>query len=84
MDWKTRLRDMLEPILSKDDLVLISALTERCHSASFYYEPSCEFALRQELSLLKTRLEQRGKRILKVSLIGVLDGSVSTCRYHTC
>jgi hypothetical protein len=35
----------------------------------FLYDPSGEFALRQELSLLKTRLEQRGKRVTSISLM---------------
>jgi hypothetical protein len=35
----------------------------------FVYDPSCEFALRQELSLLKTRLEHKGKRVTNISLM---------------
>jgi len=35
----------------------------------FLYDPAAEFGLRQELSLLQTRLEQKGKRIIRVSLM---------------
>jgi hypothetical protein len=36
--------------------------------AIFLYPPDAEFALRSELSLLKTRLEQAGKRVTVISL----------------
>jgi hypothetical protein len=77
MDWKTRLRDVLEPILSKDDPRPDISSYREMPLCIFLYEPSCEFALRQELSLLKTRLEQRGKRILKVSLMECLKEALS-------
>lgn len=77
MDWKTRLRDMLEPILSKDDPRPDISSYREMPLCIFLYEPSCEFALRQELSLLKTRLEQRGKRILKVSLMECLTEALA-------
>ncbi len=68
-DWKTRLRDTLEPILSKEDPRPDISAYRDMPLCIFLYDPSCEFALRQELSLLKTRLEHKGKRITIVSLM---------------
>jgi len=68
-NWKSRLRDTLEPILSrKDPRPEISAYKEM-PLCIFLYDPASEFALRQELSLLRTRLEQRGKRVTIISLM---------------
>jgi hypothetical protein len=69
MDWKTRLRDTLEPLLSKDDPRPDISSYKEMPLCIFLYDPAAEFGLRQELSLLKTRLEQRGKRIISISLM---------------
>jgi hypothetical protein len=67
-DWKERLTSRLEPILaSSDPRPAISAYHDMPF-AIFHYPPADEFALRGELSLMKTRLEQRGKRITTISL----------------
>ena len=56
-DWKKRLTDDLEPELKKrDPRPAISAYHDMPY-AIFRYEPASEFALREELSLLVTRLE---------------------------
>ncbi|MDA1054489.1 MAG: DUF1788 domain-containing protein [Planctomycetota bacterium] len=68
-DWKTRLRDTLEPILCKGDPRPDISAYQDMPLCIFMYDPSAEFALRQELSLLKTRLEQKGKRVTNVSLM---------------
>ncbi len=68
-DWKARLRDKLEPVLSKEDPRPDISAYRDMPLCIFIYEPADEFALRQELSLLKTRLEQKGKRITCVSLM---------------
>jgi len=68
-DWKSRLRDTLEPILSKEDPRPDISAYKDMPLCIFLYEASSEFSLRQELSLLKTRLEQKGKRITCISLM---------------
>ena len=71
-DWRERLRDQLEPILrKKDPRPDISAYHDMPY-AIFRYPPTDEFAVREELSLLITRLEQAGKRITVISLADCL------------
>jgi hypothetical protein len=48
--------------------------------AIFRYEPSEEFALRTQVSLLQTRLEQRGKRVTRISLAECLDVAMRSQR----
>jgi len=67
-DWKKRLKDVLEPILAlPDPRSKISAYDDMPY-AIFLYPPEDEFALRKEVALLKTRLEQAGKRVTLISL----------------
>lgn len=67
-DWKERLRRQLEPALSRrDPRSEISAYHDMPY-AIFRYPPKDEFEVRQELGLLRTRLEQVGKRVTMVSL----------------
>jgi hypothetical protein len=71
-DWKSRLRDTLEPILTKDDPRPDISAYEDMPLCIFLYDPAAEFELRQEHTQLTTRLEQRGKRIIRVSLMDCL------------
>jgi hypothetical protein len=67
-DWKSRLTKTLEPILKQPDpRPQISAYHDMPY-AIFRYPPEDEFAVRKEVSLLRTRLEQAGKRVITVSL----------------
>lgn len=67
-NWKQRLTDQLEPILqAQDPRPHISAYHDMPY-AIFRYPPEEEFLLRQELNLLKTRLEQAGKKVTVISL----------------
>ena len=67
-NWKQRLTDRLEPILqAQDPRPHISAYHDMPY-AIFRYPPEEEFLLRQELNLLKTRLEQAGKKVTVISL----------------
>lgn len=67
-EWKARLIKDLEPVLSqKDPRPAISAYHDMPY-AIFRYLPEDEWAVRQEVSLLKTRLEQIGKRVTPISL----------------
>jgi hypothetical protein len=67
-DWKARLTQKLEPVLRQaDPRPQISAYHDMPY-AVFRYPPEDEFAVRKELTLLRTRLEQAGKRVTTVSL----------------
>lgn len=71
-DWKGRLTTGLEPILRlSDPRPQISAYHDMPY-AIFLYPPDAEFGLRSEVSLLRTRLEQAGKRVTVISLADCL------------
>lgn len=76
-DWKTRLKETLEPILSSNDPRPDLSVYRDMPLCIFIYDPADEFSLRQELSLLKTRLEQRGKRVTNVSLMDCLQEALA-------
>ena len=72
-DWQERLRRDLEPILqSADPRPKISAYHDMPY-AIFRYLPEHEFAVRAEVALLRTRLEQAGKRVTTISLAQCLQ-----------
>lgn len=72
-DWKQRLTEKLEPVLKEQDpRPSISAYHDMPY-AVFRYPPEDEFAVRQELSLLQTRIEQVGKRVTIISLADCLQ-----------
>jgi len=71
-EFQTRLRNDLEPILaSADPRQKISAYHDMPY-ALFRYDPEEEFELRGELTLLTTRLEQKSKRVIRISLADCL------------
>jgi hypothetical protein len=71
-DWKQRLKQTLEPVLrEKDPRPKISAYHNMPY-AIFRYPPEDEFSVRSEISMLRTRLEQAGKRVSIVSLADCL------------
>ena len=73
-EWKGRLVNKLEPVLKQPDpRPAISAYHDMPY-AIFRYSPEDEFAVRQETALLRTRLEQGGKRVTSISL--------SSCMYE--
>ena len=67
-DWKQRLTRMLEPILREPDPRPKISAYHNMPYAIFCYPPDDEFALRGEITMLRTRLEQAGKRITVISL----------------
>jgi hypothetical protein len=72
-DWKDRLTQRLEPLLKQPDpRQQISAYHDMPY-AIFRYPPEEEFAVRQQVSLLRTRLEQIGKRVTSISLAECLN-----------
>jgi len=76
-DWKDRLTTKLEPVLKQaDPRPHISAYHDMPY-AIFQYPPEAEFALRREISLLTTRLEQAGKRVTRISLSECMDEALA-------
>ena len=71
-DWHDRLTQSLEPVLKQaDPRPHISAYHDMPY-AIFRYSPEEEFAVRQAVALLRTRLEQAGKRVTTISLAACL------------
>lgn len=77
-DWKDRLTKSLEPVLEQaDPRPHISAYHDMPY-AIFRYPPEEEFAVRQEVRLLTTRLEQAGKRVTAISLAECMHEALET------
>jgi hypothetical protein len=75
-----RISQDLEPILAlPDPRTKISAYHDMPY-AIFRYDPPEEFALRARVGLLQTRLEQRGKRVTRISLAECLDVAMRSQR----
>jgi hypothetical protein len=76
-DWQGRLTTQLEPVLKQvDPRPHISAYHDMPY-AIFRYPPEEEFAVRQELALLRTRLEQSGKRVTTISLAACMHEALN-------
>lgn len=72
-DWQHRLARDLEPILMDEDpRPRISAYHDMPY-AIFRYLPEHEFSVRREVALLRTRIEQAGKRVTVISLAQCLQ-----------
>jgi hypothetical protein len=72
-DTEDRIKSVLEPILGlRDPREKLSAYHDMPY-ALFRYDPAEEFALRKELTLLETRLRQKGKQVICISLAECLD-----------
>lgn len=72
-DLEHRLRHTLEPLLAlPDPRQRISAYHDMPY-AIFRYDPEEEFTLRQQVTLLETRLSQKGKRVRRISLADCQD-----------
>src|SRR5438876_2584494 len=79
-DLEQRLRSVLEPILElQDPRERLSAYHDMPY-ALFHYDPEKEFELRQQVTLLETRLTQRGKRVQRISLAECLDEAMRSQR----
>lgn len=77
-DWLDRLQGTLEPILAKDDPRPDISAYREMPLCIFRYPPTAEFAVRQELALLKTRLEQQWrKRVTVISLMECLRAALA-------
>jgi hypothetical protein len=67
-DWKERLKNSLEPLLMDTDPGAKFGAYHDMPYAIFYYDPACEFDVREELRLLAIRLTNTGKRVKTISL----------------
>jgi len=77
-DFVDRLKRDLEPVLAASDpRPAISAYHDMPY-ALFRYDPEDEFSLRRELTMLCTRLEQKGKRVRRISLAECLAESMES------
>jgi Domain of unknown function (DUF1788) len=77
-DFGARLRNSLEPVLAMaDPREKISAYHDMPY-AIFHYDPEQELPLRREVSSLQTRLENKGKRITRISLAECLDAALKS------
>jgi hypothetical protein len=75
-----RILQDLEPVLAlPDPRTKLSAYHDMPY-AIFRYQPDEEFALRGQVSLLQTRLEQRGKKVTTISLAECLDVAMRSQR----
>lgn len=76
-DWKQRLKRDLEPVLREPDPRAQISAYHNMPYAIFHYPPEEEIPLRTELALLRTRLEQAGKRVTTISLADCLADALA-------
>ena len=75
-----RIKYTLEPVLElADPRERISAYHDMPY-ALFRYDPDQEFELRKQVTLLETRLTQKGKHIKRISLAECLDEAMRSQR----
>jgi hypothetical protein len=75
-----RIKQGLEPVLVlPDPRHRISAYHDMPY-ALFRYDPEEEFDLRKQVTLLETRLSQKGKRVRRISLAECLDEAMRSQR----
>ena len=79
-DLEHRIKTSLEPVLElADPRERISAYHDMPY-ALFRYDPEEEFELRKQVTLLETRLTQKGKRVKRISLAECLDEAMRSQR----
>lgn len=76
----TRLKQDLEPILSLPDPRTKLSSYHDMPYALFRYDAEEEFELRKQVTLLETRLNQKGKRVKRISLAECLDEAMRSQR----
>lgn len=76
-DWKQRLKRDLEPVLREPDPRAQISAYHNMPYAIFHYPPDQELPLRAELAMLRTRLEQAGKRVTTISLADCLADALA-------
>lgn len=79
-DLVDRLTTRLEPILASQDPRPAISSYHNMPYALFRYDPEEEFELRRQVTMLQTRLEQAGKRVLRISLAECLKEAMTLQR----
>jgi bacteriophage exclusion system BrxB-like protein len=77
-DLVERLTARLEPILAAADPRPGISNYHNMPYALFRYDPDEEFELRRQVTLLATRLEQVGKRVMRISLAECLEEAITS------
>ena len=72
-DVEHRIKQVLEPVLELPDPRTRIGSYHDMPYAIFRYDPEEEFELRKQVTLLETRLSQKGKRVKRISLAECLD-----------
>lgn len=72
-EFEKRLKTNLESDLSLPDPRQKISVYHDMPYALFHYDPESEFELRKQVSLLETRLSQKGKRVKRISLADCLN-----------
>ena len=75
-----RLKRDLEPVLALEDPRQKLSAYHDMPYAIFRYDAEVEFEVRRKLTLLETRLSQKGKRIHRISLAECLDEAMQSQR----
>jgi len=76
-DLIERLTTRLEPILAAPDPRPAISSYHNMPYALFRYDPEEEFELRRQVTMLQTRLEQVGKRVVRISLAECLKDAMT-------
>lgn len=79
-DFEQRLKNDLEPILSLRDPRERLSVYHDMPYALFQYPAEEELALRKQVGFLETRLSQKGKNVLRISLAECLDEAMRSQR----
>ena len=79
-DVEDRIKQVLEPVLELPDPRTRIGSYHDMPYAIFRYDPEDEFELRKQVTLLETRLSQKGKRIKRISLAECLDEAMRSQR----
>src|SRR5687767_14440198 len=79
-DLEHRIKQLLEPVLELPDPRVRISVYHDMPYAVFRYDPEEEFDLRKQVTLLETRLSQKGKRIKRISLAECLDEAMRSQR----
>jgi len=77
-DMAQRLTSQLEPILASPDPRPGISAYHNMPYALFRYDPQEEFELRRQVTMLQIRLEQGGKRVLRISLAECLEEAMAS------
>jgi hypothetical protein len=77
MTWRERLTKTLEPLLREADPRPKVSAYHNLPYAIFQYEAEDELEVRREIAKLRTRLEQRGKRVTTISLAECMATSLA-------